>query len=455
MPWLIPAIAVLFSRLQVIDLAYQLRAGQLMRDSWSILRTDVFTYTIPGAPWLDQQWGAQLVLSAWFETAGWRGLIILQAVILACCFGATYRATLIEGASIAVAACATLLAFVVAAALPGALALRPQLLALPLFVTSAWIIRRRASAPTRLLLIVPLGIAWANVHGSFVLLSVLLGIAFVADLISHRGTAPWTGVLLAISLLTPAASPWGFTIYRYVWDLVRSPIITEVITEWRPLWTRVPAFGVFITVAAVASVALARRAYRRPTFEEAATLLIFTGFALWSQRNLLWWAVVVPPITGGLLAGWRPGGAWSRPATRVAIVCLAAVLVVGAWRIGTTPPDRLLTEAPPGITAWLETHPQSEGHVFAEWGGWWFEYAVPREAMFVDARIEIFPSSIWSDYAAIVDVEDDWTLVIDRWEINTIVLARGHHLDLEAALRSDADWSLAYEDADGFVFVRR
>jgi hypothetical protein len=451
----VPAIAVLFSRLQVVDLAYQIPAGQLMWHSWSVLRADPFTYSIPGSPWLDQQWGAQLAFSAWFHVGGWKGLIVLQAVIVGCSFGATYRATLSNGASVVVAACATAAGFIVAAALPGALALRPQLLALPLFVTTAWILRgREVGSERRLLLLVPIGVLWANIHGSFVLLSLMLAIACIADVIGRRPTARWTGSLLAFSLLAPWATPWGGSVYGYLWDLARSPIVRRVITEWQPIWTR-PVAALLFAAACLAVVAIARRARRAPTFEEAATFLVFTGLAVWSQRNVLWWSVAIPPLAGGLLAGWQPGGAWSRVATRVAVGCLAGLVLLGVWRVGTTPESELLAEAPYGITAWLTAHPDADGHVFAEWWGWWFEYAAPNEPMFVDARVEIFPPGVWSDYGAIVDVEDDWTQVVDRWNIDTIVLARGHHPELEAVLRDDPAWSLAYEDSNGFVFTRR
>jgi uncharacterized protein (DUF486 family) len=303
---------------------------------------------------------------------------------------------------------------------------------------------------------VPIAVVWANVHGSFILLPVLLGIACIADLISRSEAVRWTAVLLAISLVSPAVSPWGFGTYRYVWDLARSPLVRAVITEWQPLWTRVPAFGAFLAVCAVTVGALVRHAHRRPTFEEAATLLIFTALAVWSQRNVLWWAVAAPPVVGGLLAAWQPGGAWSRVATRVAMVSLVMAVLIGTWHVVTVPVEDLRSEAPPGITAWLAAHPETDGkHVFAEWWGWWFEYAIPQVPMFVDARVELFPAAVWSDYGAIVDVTGGWQDVVARWNIDTIVIARGHHLALQDALNSNDEWSLAYQDAEGAIFTRR
>src|SRR6186713_1390625 len=130
LPWLVPVIAVLGARLVVTDLAYLLRSGRIMLDSHAVLRMDVFTYTIYGQPWLNQQWGASVLLSAWYAPFGWRGLVVLQAAIVGACFGATYRCCVSRGASKPVSAVATLICFAVVATLPGALALRPQLFAL-------------------------------------------------------------------------------------------------------------------------------------------------------------------------------------------------------------------------------------------------------------------------------------------------------------------------------------
>src|SRR4029453_2443680 len=99
------------------------------------------------APWTNLQWGAQLVFAGLFALGGWRTMIVVQAVIVGVVEWATYRRTRDAGAAPLPSAIFTLAAFVTALVLPGALALRPQLLALPLFVVSSWIVRPRAAAP--------------------------------------------------------------------------------------------------------------------------------------------------------------------------------------------------------------------------------------------------------------------------------------------------------------------
>ncbi len=82
----LPAIASLLVPMPAIDLAYQLRAGSEILASGHIPATDAWTFTVAGTPWLDQQWGAQVVLAAVFDVAGWTGLALLRAALVALTF---------------------------------------------------------------------------------------------------------------------------------------------------------------------------------------------------------------------------------------------------------------------------------------------------------------------------------------------------------------------------------
>jgi hypothetical protein len=453
LPWLLPLVAIGFSRLQVNDLAYQLRAGELMWQSHAVLRTDPFTYTLAGGPWTDQQWGAQLFLRGWFVLGGWRGLLALQAIILSTAYGATYRGAVRAGGGAFVASAITLATFGAALSVPGALAMRPQLLALPLFVVSAWIIRRREDVPWRLALLPLIGVVWVNIHGSFLLLSVLLGVAFVADLLREPRRAWRTGVLLLISCLVPLLNPQGPGVFTYVWQLTHSPIAQDLITEWQPMLTLQPQGIAFAALCAGLVTLVWRRRTRALTLEEVLLAAVFTGLVLSSARNVVWWSLVVPAVACRPLAGWNPGGAWTARTTRVAIGALAALLVLAAIRVTTTSQQDLLSEAPHGVTAWLAEHPD-HGRIFATSWGEWFEYALPGTPMFVDARVVVFPDAVWADYLAVVSGSPDWQAILHRWEVDTVVIRAGHYPEFRQGLDASAAWTPVYADADGTVYVR-
>jgi hypothetical protein len=453
MAWLLPAVGVVFALMPSTDLAYLIRVGDLMADAGSVLRSDTLTYTAAGMPWVNQQWGSSLVLAKGYALAGWPGLVVLRAALVSVCFGVTYRRARTVGADPMVCGVLVLVGFICAATLPGSLALRPQLLVAPLFVLSSWILARRVAHPWGLAALPIVGIAWANLHGSFVLLPVVLAIAFVGDLVARRRLAWATGSLTLVTLATPIVSPWGPRIYGYLADLISSPVV-RVIDEWRPAVLRFPAGIVFVLACIGGAVALWRRAERRPTAEESLGILVFTVLAAASGRNILWWALYVPPIAAVLLRSWRPSSSASVRAGRAVAAGLVVLVALGLWRVVRTDPDeRLLGDAPPGITAALADTAGDHRIFAADWPGW-FEFALPGVPMFVDPRVELFPEHVWDQYFQVVTGDASWRDVLDGWDVDTVVVDPSMHPALDAAIGLDPAWRRTYADDDGAIYER-
>ena len=52
------------------DIYWHLRTGQIIRQTGEVPRTDIFTYTREGAPWIDLHWIFQVGVSRLFERGG-------------------------------------------------------------------------------------------------------------------------------------------------------------------------------------------------------------------------------------------------------------------------------------------------------------------------------------------------------------------------------------------------
>jgi hypothetical protein len=457
---LIPVLVMTRMPIAMIDLAYHLRAGDIMFDTHAILRTDVFTATAYGRPWLNQQWLAQIVLTSAFRLGGWFGLVALRALLIALVLTFVFLACRAAGAATKRAAWLTLASGVL---LTGAFMLRPQLLGMVCFAATAWLVARRRTRPESVWIVVPITVLWANLHGSFFLAPLLLGLAWVEDRwVSGRGSR--TLLLAGLgSLLATLVNPYGYRVWTYAVGLATNPVIRETISEWQPPTIRSYTGAVFfLSVVVVAAVLIAR--VRRPVpWGSLLELGVFLAIALAALRGVWWWVMVAPIVLAGVVPD-RP----ARPERRdpaglqnAVIVGVLAVGLIGAmmrWMPYTGPaiPDGdKLWFAPVGITRELHRILRPGEVMFntQEWGSW-LEFEFPRNPVVVDSLIEVPPPSVWWKYGDVSRAVEGWQTTLDSWHVDVAVLARDLHSDLILKMKADPGWQLVYEDAEGLIFRR-
>ena len=147
---LLPVLGATIAPMSTVDLAYQVRVGDLIRASGSVLTTDPLTFTAAGQAWLNQQWGASLLLSLGYSAGGWAGLALLRAILVGLAVALVFW-TARRALPVRPSAALALTGFVVGI---GALALRAQLFGLVCFVLVVALLAGRRERP-RLALVVP------------------------------------------------------------------------------------------------------------------------------------------------------------------------------------------------------------------------------------------------------------------------------------------------------------
>jgi len=456
----IPVIVIAGTPLAVNDLAYHLRAGDIMFDTHAILRTDVFSAVAYGKPWLNQQWLAQLVLATAFRLGGWFGLVVLRALLGALVLSFVFLACRAAGAATKRAAWLTLASGVM---LMGGFTLRPQLLGMGCFALTAWLVARRRAHPQGVWIVIPITILWANLHGSFFLAPLLLGLAWVEDR-WVRGRGSRTLLLAGLgSILATTVTPYGYKVWSYAAGLATNPVIRKTITEWQPPSIEVyTGAAFFLSVVVVAALLIAR--VRRPVpWGSLLSLVVFLAIALTAIRGVFWWAMVAPIVLAGVLED-RPAPTEGRDpagALNAAIVGLLALAVIGSvirW-VPYAGPDMptggRLAFAPVGITRELQRTLGPGEVVFnaQKWGSW-LEFEFPRSPVIVDSLIEVIPASVWWKYYAVSSGVEGWQATLDAWDVDVAVLARDQQGPLIPKVRADPGWRLVYEDAEGLIFRR-
>jgi len=458
----VPAIVVLLSRMDTIDLAYHLRAGNMILGSHTIPRVDTFTFTAAGAPWIDQQWGAQVILASSMKAGGWPTLAALQAILVAVTFLFVYLACRASGASVRLCSVLALGGFFIASP---ALAMRPQLLAIALFAMALWAVASRDRHQSRLWIVPLAAAACANIHGSFPLFPLLPGMAWLEDL--HRKD-PRAGKALAVTVATIAATflnPFGPRVWSYVASLSTDPVIRRTITEWAP--TTLAHVSGWLMLGSGLGVAwyFARRTTVVP-WPALLWLAIFFVLAMAAQRAIVWWALVAPVILSQIAvpsprSAIRHDPALAEktearsPAVALLVVMVLCLVVLAPWWRGSDV-DRYVISPTPGLTSAIQGLPGGTRLLADQPWASWFEYATPEAKVFVDSRIEVFSADVWHDYGQVAYAGAGWSDVLKHWDVQAIAASKEGDTtwQLIPTLLEDPDWRIAYEDPEGILFVR-
>jgi hypothetical protein len=453
---LLVPITLALGTISSVDLAYLVRAGQVMFDTGEVLRADVFTFTAWCEPWLNQQWGAELVAAGAFGALGWLGLALLRVVLTVGVAAFVYAACRAHGAHRRTAAWLTLLASVL---LLGGFQLRAQLFGLLLFAALRFILAGRDRHPGRLWLAVPICVLWANLHGSFPLVIALLLIASLEDRVAGRASGRRLLAVTALSVLATAVTPFGPRVWGYVVGVSTNPLIREVVLEWRP-----PGFATYTGVMFFASVALAlvvvfrnRRALPWPAVAE---LGLFLALAASSSRNVFWWAIVLATTLSRL--PWARSEPAADPRNRVNAFLLGVLAIVplvsGArWLPYRTAeaPSSLIQHAPTRLTAELRSLLEvDEPFANAQSWGSWFELTLPGHPVFVDSRFEIVPAEALQASITISEANKGWEKELEALPVRVLAVDRETEPALVMALPSIDGWRQVYSDEAGLIVAR-
>ncbi len=483
-PWvalLVLAAALTLQDIRSLDYWWHLRAGQLIAETGTVPHHDPFTYTVPGARWIDIHWLHQLALHALFSSGGHAAVVLSQLVLVALWLAALapigYRR---ERAWLSVVAL-TLMLLVAASRIQA----RPEL---PSFVLLAWILYlldRFERRPDRLVYaIVPLQLVWVNVHGLFAVGIAVCAIHLVAELLRALGRdgggirvdrVRRLAAVLLLATLASLANPNGLEGALYplqqldmVSSAERRGAFGMLIDELRPTFDALGylSLGIFVTLAGLSAGAIAAN-WRRVREADILLWVAFFYLALGAVRNAALFAVVAAPIlvrNANEALGTRPrraglGAAGAALATGLALF-VAVDAARGRWFARTgiaTAPGLGVAEGlnPIGAAEWIARMrpPAPIAHDMGD-GGYLIWRLWPDYAAMSDGRLEIFGPELLPRLQPFD--EERFTALDAQYRFGTVLLnhRRGGVGPLAAALQASDRWRLAYADDVSVIFVR-
>src|SRR5437660_5318090 len=188
------------------DTYWQLAMGRWMLDHHAFLRQDIFSSTVAGAHFGVGEWLGQVAFAGSFAAAGWAGIAILRATLIA-----ISSFFLVRLARRGRTPWWISLPLVVGALLVSKITWtdRPQLFTLALFPALLELLLSMPSGFSRRLLVLPpLFLLWTNLHGGYLLgVAVVAIVAVEAVLTNGRRGLPLVATAVAcvaVTFLNPA-----------------------------------------------------------------------------------------------------------------------------------------------------------------------------------------------------------------------------------------------------------
>lgn len=425
-----------------------------------------WTPTIPGA--LNPQWGAQLILGG----PGWLGWgLAVNAALVAI----GLLVTVARAARRAPPAAVAIGAFAAFAVLAPHLLVRPQAFSIALFPLALLLLDRWPRSAWLPIAYGLLVVAWANLHGAFVV-GQLAAVAWLAGAVweerrpdrPDRRRLSILGATVVAALVAPLANPAGPALLAYAYGQGTSEVVRAISVEWQPAWPWIPLASLFwlLLAAVVAGRLLRRGGLSAPGLLLGAALALLAATGI---RHIPWFALFAAPILArdlaAALAGrprleraiGRVGGIVGRRPVAVCVVATALVVALQPLRPSLPAgPARLTADAPVQIADYLalELPEGGEQPILNEqvWGGY-LEWRLDRRVRIaVDGRLEIRSRETWAAHFALMRGEGDPAADLERAGVRWAALA--HRREALIGVLRAAGWEVVLETDLGLLLNR-
>lgn len=448
------------------DFYWHLPTGEMIANGL-FPRTDPYSFTWFGQPWTLHEWLGELFLFQLVDNLGYMGAVWVYAFIppitVAILAYALHRLGLRTAAVIGATTLSALLIIPYAT-------IRPQAVSWIFFaLLVGGLVHLSPDRSRWTLLLVPFFVAWANLHGLWVIgvfvLVVYAGMSLLG-MTPMSGAKGWALAMIPLAMAGVVFTPEGPSLllypFRYIdsgdWGLAN-------ITEWQSPDFHDPAhIPLLIFMAATAIFARWRGV---PWW---MSILAFMGIAmtLFALRNGPIAAILgAPALALGMdaaLREWRPTPRTYSPRMagqrRMLEIGLAVIVAVAGWII-LAPPDAELAvrdsidrELPvQGTEFLLEQVPDGRIASWYGWGGYMIGNMYDSGArVFVDGRNDMYDESILNDYTLIKNAEPGWEAIIDGYDVDALIFPPSEPITKGPA--QDAGWCEAFRDDNEVVYLR-
>lgn len=442
------------------DFYWHIAYGRWILEHGMLPPGDVFSWSMPNAPYRLTQWLGETLMGAMYNIWGLNGTKILSVVLAGLTIGFAWRAAAFH-VHTSIALGIALVCNLVQIVTP----MRPQLfsfalLALLAYQLTAW----SATRLHRYLLALPvMMILWVNLHGGYVVGLIFIGLFCTGQLAEAwkagelRARSKELGTLCSIAFLSglaTLANPYGIGAWESV-VMISGLRSAAVISEWMPvnLTTELGWFYLLNLVPFVALLAFGAR----PSLTQGMLAGVFLVFGVLANRQVAMCAAVMAPLTAALLARApqyarlvETAGNPSRPLAHGAI--LAALLSAMPWIAAKGDArwqETINGQYPVNAVAYLKENGLTKRVMSDTLEASYLIYAgVP---VFIDGRMDLYRDKFFFEWYLAARAAPGWHTLINRHAPQAMLLR--NDMALRQVMLETGEWKAVYIDDRYAVLV--
>ena len=472
------------------DVGWHIRSGELILASRAVPHTDSFSATKAGQPWFAWEWLYDVLLALIHARTGLNGVVAFSAFTIALTFFLVFRFALQRDATLPTTVLPLLLCLVASSihflARPHVLGWLLTIVWFSILDSSHRFTLSTGRADPGLGALPPLMILWVNLHGSFMIGFVLLGIYAVADLLTacraspgilREGAEVHARVLSAVFILSALCSllnPYGYRLHVHVYQYLSSSFLMHHIEEFRrPDFHGLPT-QFFLLLMALTGVAIfAVRGKLR--WADWLIIAFSISSGLWAARNLPVASMLLTTVIAPLLANRTTrqpsesrlrglgerltqfdsrlrGHLWPIVMTAItAWVCLNQGHLLGRQLVNAAFSERRFPVH--AVNFLLQRGNRESVFSLDSYGGYLIYRLYPNVKVFIDDRHDFYGEEYLKTYLRVLHAEPGWENVLDQLNVNLAIFPTKSKIG--DAMRAAPSWAATYSDPTATVFERK
>lgn len=504
------AFAVGLTKIGNIDIWWHLKTGEVILETLSIPKMDIFSYTAAGAPWVNHEWLFQVLAHLTYGLGGIDLLIILKFLITLGIAGLSFATIRTVTRSNNWASLGTMFILI---DMCHRILIRPFIFSLLFTSLFLFVLMRfRSKENCRYIWALPLiGVIWINIHGGGILGPVIifcfaLGETLHRQLLKIRffetqsGTPPGQAkklwILTAFCTSACLINPYTYEVFIFPFTHADMTSILLNTNEWLPIFhdslDGMPVhiiFRAFLFVTPIAYLLNIRRLN--------AVFLLLTALSTYMLKNGIrfeaYFLIINVPIVAYNLSclGIFRRSSVRHPLPSWIIICMLTLtaafmnfrgmptslkfksmsenakkwhVILGIHKEGmnrfNNPGFGILDFLDfDGVIDFLEKN-DIHGNVLNNMGmgsqlifrRW------PKDRVFIDGRTPVYGNDYFKNYLSIFRTASNFNRLDDRYKFDYLVLRGGGKAWQEKTfhewLNDDDRWKLVYYNYDGIVYLR-